>query len=102
MAQLILIGLLAAAGYAGSPYLWPFRPCMRCKGSGRNPGSNKKRFGQCRRCGGAGRLRRIGAKTIHRGRVSLARADPAPPQPVRPGRLLAGQSVTNRTHLVAV
>ena len=72
MAELILIALLASGGYVGSLYLWPFRPCGRCKGTGRNAGSNKKRFGQCRRCRGAGRKRRIGAKTVHRGAVSLA------------------------------
>jgi DnaJ-class molecular chaperone len=72
VAEMILIALLAVLGYVGSLYLWPFRPCGRCKGTSRNPGSNKKRFGQCRRCGGAGRKRRIGAKTVHRGAVSLA------------------------------
>jgi DnaJ-class molecular chaperone len=72
MAVLILIVLLAAGGYAGSLYLWPFRPCMRCGGNGRNKGSNRKKFGECRRCKGTGRRRRIGAKTIHRSAVSLA------------------------------
>ena len=72
MAELILIGLVAAAGYAGSLYLWPFRPCWWCKGSGRNPGSSNRRFGQCRHCRGPRSVRRLGAKTIHRGRVSLA------------------------------
>jgi hypothetical protein len=72
VAEIILIALLAAAAYAGSLYLWPFRPCLRCGGSGRNKGSTRRRFGECRRCKGTGRLRRIGAKTIHRGAVSLA------------------------------
>jgi len=72
MAQLILFGLLAVLGYLGSLYLWPFRPCMRCGGTGRNKGSSRKRFGECRRCKGNGRKRRLGAKTIHRGAVSLA------------------------------
>jgi DnaJ-class molecular chaperone len=72
LAQLFLIALLAFGAYVGSLYLWPYRPCTRCKGTGRNKGSNRKRFGQCRRCGGAGMLRRIGAKTVHRGAVSLA------------------------------
>jgi DnaJ-class molecular chaperone len=69
--ELIGLGLIAVGGYALSLYLWPFRPCPRCKGSGKNRGSNKKRFGQCRRCQNRGSLRRIGAKTIHRGAVSL-------------------------------
>lgn len=72
MVGLILIILLAIGGYTGSRYLWPFRPCMRCGGSGRRKGSNRKRFGECRRCKATGRLRRIGAKTVHRGAVSLA------------------------------
>lgn len=72
MAGLILIVLLGAGGYAGSLYLWPFRPCMRCGGSGRNKGSSLRRFGECRRCKGTGRRRRLGAKTIHRSGVSLA------------------------------
>jgi DnaJ-class molecular chaperone len=72
MAGLILIVLLAIAGWVASLYLWPFRPCLRCNGTGRNKGSTKKRFGECKRCQGSGRLRRIGAKTIHRGAVSLA------------------------------
>jgi hypothetical protein len=72
IAELLLIALLVALTYVGSLYFWPYRPCGRCKGTGRNKGSNRKRFGQCRRCGGDGRLRRIGAKTVHRGAVSLA------------------------------
>jgi hypothetical protein len=72
MAGLILIILLGIAAYAGSLYLWPFRPCMKCGGSGRNKGSSGKRFGECRRCKGSGRRRRLGARIIHRGAVSLA------------------------------
>ena len=72
MAGLILIAALGAAAWAGSLYLWPFGPCVRCKGSGRNKGSTRKRFGECKRCQGTGRRRRLGAKTIHRGAVSLA------------------------------
>ena len=72
MAGLILIILLAIGTWTGSLYLWPFRPCLHCNGSGRNKGSSKKRFGECKRCKGSGRRRRIGAKTIHRGAVSLA------------------------------
>lgn len=72
MAEVILLAVAGIAAYAGSLYLWPFRPCIRCGGSGRNRGSNRKRFGECRRCKGTGRKRRLGAKTIHRGAVSLA------------------------------
>lgn len=72
MATLILIGLVAAGGWVVSLYLWPFRTCGKCGGTGRNKGSNGKRHGQCRRCEAAGRRIRLGARTVHRGRVSLA------------------------------
>ena len=72
VAEMILIALLVILGYVGSLYLWPFRPCGRCGGTGRNRGSNKKRYGECRSCQRTGRKRRIGAKTVHRGAVSLA------------------------------
>lgn len=72
MAQLILIALLGAAGWVISLYLFPYAPCIRCEGSGRNPGSNRARYGQCRRCLGTGRRQRRGARVVHRGRVSLA------------------------------
>jgi hypothetical protein len=72
MGPVILIALAAAAVWAGSLYLWPFGPCLRCNGTGRNKGSTGKRFGECRRCKGSGRRRRLGAKTIRRGAVSLA------------------------------
>ena len=73
MATIVLLSLIAAVVWVASLYLWPFAPCGKCHGSGRNRGSNpRKRYGQCRRCKGAGRRNRIGAKTVHRGRVSLA------------------------------
>jgi hypothetical protein len=72
MAETVLIILLAIGAYAGSLYLWPFRPCIRCGGTGRNKGSSRRRFGECRRCKGSGHRRRLGARTIHRGAVSLA------------------------------
>ena len=67
-----LIGLAAAAVNVVSLYLWPFAPCLKCKGTGRNQGSNRKRFGECRRCKGTGRRQRLGARLVHRGAVSLA------------------------------
>jgi hypothetical protein len=44
MAVLTLLGPI----WAGSLYLWPFGPCLRCKGSGRNKGSTGRRYGECR------------------------------------------------------
>jgi hypothetical protein len=72
MAETVLLVLTGIGLYAGSLYLFPFRPCMRCGGSGRRRGSNRRRYGECRRCDGTGRRRRTGAKTVHRGAVSLA------------------------------
>ena len=72
MGTLIMLGIPGFAAWVISLYLWPYRACGKCHGTGRNPGSNSKRHGQCRRCQGAGRRPRIGAKAVHRGRVSLA------------------------------
>lgn len=72
MLMLPLIVLAALGVWGVSLYLWPFAPCRKCEGSGRNPGSKRKRFGQCRRCGGSGKRIRLGARTVHRGRVALA------------------------------
>jgi hypothetical protein len=64
---LFLIGLAAATCYLASLYAWPFRPCSRCGGTGRNRGSNKRRYGTCkgRRCD-RGTVQRLGSKTVHR------------------------------------
>jgi len=67
----ILWGVIGFAVWVASLYLWPFAPCWKCGGSGRNPGS-KKVYGQCRRCTGTGRRIRLGARMVHQGRVSLA------------------------------
>ena len=67
--------LLAAPGLAvvwlASRWLWPYKPCPKCDGTGRNPGSNTKRHGDCRRCKGARRVRRLGAGHVHRLRLSI-------------------------------
>jgi hypothetical protein len=67
-----LAGLGIAAGNGVSLYFWPFAPCWSCNGSGRNRGSNRKRYGECRRCKGTGRRQRPGSRLVHRGAVSLA------------------------------
>jgi hypothetical protein len=67
-----LIGVAIAAANIVSLYFWPFAPCRACKGTGRNQGSSKKRYGECRRCKAAGRRKRLGARLVHRGAVSLA------------------------------
>jgi hypothetical protein len=63
---LFLVAVGALACWAVSLYFWPFGPCGKCKGTGRNAGSNAKRFGNCGRCGGSGRRQRFGSRTVHR------------------------------------
>jgi len=64
--SLILICFAVAAGYLVSLYVSPLRPCPRCGGARVNRGSTGRRFGLCKRCGGTGRTRRLGATTVHR------------------------------------
>lgn len=66
-ADLILVALAVVIGYAGSLYIWPFRPHKRCGGTGRNRGSNGRRYGVCksRRCKN-GTVQRIGSRQVHR------------------------------------
>lgn len=60
----ILLLLAVAAGYALSLYVRPIRACPRCHGT-RLTGSGR-RTRMCARCGGTGRIRRIGATAVHR------------------------------------
>jgi hypothetical protein len=66
VARDMLIAAAALGAWIGSLYAWPFGPCGRCKGTGRNRGSNARRFGTCRRCDGRGRVQRLGSRTVHR------------------------------------
>lgn len=61
VAALAIVGALA---YAGSLWMWPFRPCRRCGGSGTNMGSNRRRHGNCSRCKGTRRVVRLGARPV--------------------------------------
>jgi hypothetical protein len=66
MGHLILI--LAASAASGAVWhRWsvrrhPYAPCRRCGRSGRNAGSNGRRWGSCRLCGGSGKRLRWGAR----------------------------------------
>ena len=64
--QLFLIGCGLAVAWAVGLYLWPFTSCGRCRGKRTNAGSNRKRWGPCKRCGGTGSRQRLGSKTVHR------------------------------------
>ena len=63
--KLVLAIIIATAIAFGwwrlSLLLWPNRPCWWCKGTGRNFGSNRKRWGTCWFCKNKPRKRR-GAK----------------------------------------
>lgn len=54
--------------YRISLALWPYTACRGCSGAGTNAGSNRKRFGDCGRCGGSGRRDRLGTKLLSRRR----------------------------------
>ena len=64
--------VLAAAAVAGVAWwvlslAWhPFAVCGRCKGDRRNLGSKASRWGDCGKCGGTGKRRRVGARTVRR------------------------------------
>ncbi|WP_051468412.1 hypothetical protein [Actinomadura oligospora] len=71
MVTLTLLTMAAAVIWAVSVYTYPFRPCRRCSGTGRKPGSNRRRFGPCNRCSGTGRSQRLGSRTAHRTVLSV-------------------------------
>lgn len=66
MEELGIIAAFGAACYYISLRRWPETRCRRCRGSGRNAGSNAERSGRCKRCGGSGRELRIGARVLAR------------------------------------
>jgi hypothetical protein len=78
MATVILIALGAAAVWAAGLYLFPFRHCRKCGGTGRKVRKlNRGHFALCPRCAGTGRAQRPGSRLIHRAvltaRTELAR-----------------------------
>jgi hypothetical protein len=72
---LILLTLAAAAVWAAGAYLFPFRHCRKCGGSGRKVRRlNHAHFDLCKRCGGTGRVQRPGSRLLHRAALT-ARAE---------------------------
>jgi hypothetical protein len=71
MAGLLLIVLIAFACWAVSVYVYPFRHCGRCGGTGRKKGSTRRRFDLFHRCSGTGRVQRFGSRTAHRTVLSV-------------------------------
>ncbi len=74
-AGLGLTAMALALAWLISRLLWPCKPCPRCHGSGRNPGSNTRRHGNCKRCKGARRIRRADAGYVHRVKLALLNHD---------------------------
>lgn len=78
MGLLILLILAAAVFWAAGVYLFPFRHCRKCGGTGRKTRKfNRGHFALCTRCTGTGRVQRRGSRLIHRAaltaRTELAR-----------------------------
>jgi hypothetical protein len=71
LVTLALIALIGFACWAISVYVYPFRHCGKCGGTGRKPGSTRRRFDLCKRCSGTGRVQRIGSRTAHRTVLSV-------------------------------
>jgi len=71
MVTLALIALTGFACWWISVYLYPFRHCGKCGGTGRKKGSTRRRFDLCKRCSGTGRVQRIGSRSAHRTVLSV-------------------------------
>ena len=68
MAALIVIALIAGAGYLISLRIHPLKRCPVCKMTGRHQGAiYSYGFRRCRACGGTGRKNRLGAKIFFGG-----------------------------------
>jgi hypothetical protein len=75
MAVIILIALGLAAAQLIRLYLFPFRACKRCGGTGRKHSRlNRRTFGLCTHCDATGRVLRPGARMVHR--AALAARSP--------------------------
>jgi hypothetical protein len=67
MTLIALIALAAGAIAVARLYLFPFRHCRRCGGTGRKHSRlNRRTFALCPHCGGNGRVLRPGARLVHR------------------------------------
>ncbi len=66
MIVLILVLFIVAVAYCVRVLRWPWGPCRKCQGRKVNKGSNRKRWGMCKACGGTGQRQRFGARAVHR------------------------------------
>jgi DnaJ-class molecular chaperone len=51
---------MVTLGYAFACWVWPFKSCKRCDGSGKRRSPSGRAFRLCRRCEGTGRRLRAG------------------------------------------
>lgn len=65
---LILAGLAAAGLYLAACWIWPFRRCRWCKGTGRSRSPTGRAWRECRHCRGTGAKVRAGRKAWTRGK----------------------------------
>lgn len=71
MGVLLVIGVVAVAGYAFSVRVHPLTKCKVCNATGRHFGSvYTTAHRRCRACGGTGRKDRLGAKLFFGGTVN--------------------------------
>lgn len=62
--------VIAAAVYAASLRIHPWKPCRSCKGSGKSRDAMwRTAFGTCKSCGGRGRKPRAGVRVLTPGRA---------------------------------
>lgn len=64
-AVLILLASLITLGYLGLCWLWPFRACRRCSGTGKRPAWIGNGFRFCSRCDGTGHALRAGRHVMN-------------------------------------
>jgi hypothetical protein len=64
---LAIVGLSLVAGYVIACWIWPFRACPRCDGSGKIRSPSGKAWRPCKRCKGGGARLRIGRRIFNYG-----------------------------------
>ena len=69
---LILAALAVTLSYAVACWIWPFRSCRKCGGTGKKRSPFGRAFRLCRRCDGTGRQLRPGRRVINYLRVVRA------------------------------
>jgi len=60
----VLVIAIAGGSWLVSLRLWPYTFCRRCRGGGRNSGSNSRRHGRCKKCKGKPERLRPGARLV--------------------------------------